>query len=100
MENYKIILPIENEGEEKKIKEVAKPFDGIETSIGTTRNIDGFYDVEFLGTFKDIIEFSGALASIYAAFSHKRVKIIGTNGLLKSNIKLGDISNFFKNLNK
>ena len=97
MENYKIIIPIENEEEEvMQLKNVAESVTGVSLSSGKTKGLDGEFCYEVLGNLKDIIEFTGALVAIYSFLAERRVKIVGDTNYSQNNIKLKDIVTILK----
>ena len=97
METYKIIIPIENEEEEvMQLKNVAESVTGVSLSSGKTKGLDGEFCYEVLGNLKDIIEFTGALVTIYSFLAERRVKIVGDTNYSQNNIKLKDIVTILK----
>ena len=95
MENYKIIIPIDEE-EEMLLKKVADSVKGVSLSSGKTKGLDGEFCYEVLGNLKDIIEFTGALVAIYSFLAERRVKIVGDTNYSQNNIKLKDIVTILK----
>ena len=100
MENFKIIIPLENEEEKDQLRKVAESFNGINSSIGKQKNIDGADIAIFMGQLEHVIEFAGSLASIYAVIVTRRVQIIDSNNNVKNNIKFKDVVTFLSNLIK
>lgn len=98
MNNYKIIIPIENEEEELQLRKIAESQKGIEVLSGQTRNIDGETIVAIIGHAKDIIEFAAAFLSIYNFWVNRRVQVADCNGVIRQNIKLKDIVEFLKKI--
>ena len=97
METYKIIIPIENEEEEvMQLKNVAESVTGVSLSSGKTKGLDGELMSEVLGNLKDIIEFTGALVTIYSFLAERRVKLVGDKNYSQNNIKLKDIVTILK----
>lgn len=91
MKTYKISIPIQDDVEEKQLRNVAKTVKGIVCSSENKRNLDGSFAVEFFGQVKEIIEFVGAIASMYSVYTTIRVQITDSNNKTKKNIKIGDV---------
>ncbi len=100
MENFKIIIPIENEKEKDQLQKIAESINGIDLSLGVTKNIDGADIAMFFGQLENAIEFAGSLASIYAVFVTRRVQVIDPNNNVKKNIKLKDVVTYLNSFLK
>lgn len=100
MEKYIIALPYDSAEEEKMIKEVLKLENCMEISWDKTKNLDGTTVCQILGDIEHLITLIGSIASI-VSLCEKRVKIYdGNNKLIKQNIKLKNLAEFFKGLKK
>ena len=100
MEKYIIALPYDSAEEEKMIKEVLKLEIYMEISWDQTKNLDGITVCQILGEIDHLITLIGSIASI-VSLCEKRVRIYdGNNKLIKQNIKLKNLAEFFKGLKK
>lgn len=100
MEKYIIALPYDNTEEEKMIKELLRPEKRIEISWDQTKNLDGTTICQILGEIDHLITLLGSIASI-VGLCEKRVRIYDSNNkLIKQNIKLKKLADFFKGLRK
>ena len=100
MEKYIIALPYDNTEEEKMIKELLRPENRIEISWDQTKNLDGTTVCQILGEVEHLITLLGSIASI-VGLCEKRVRIYDSNNkLIKQNIKLKNLADFFKGLRK
>lgn len=100
MEKYIIALPYDSAEEEKMIKEVLKLENCMEISWDQTKNLDGTTVCQILGEIDHLITLIGSIASI-VSLCEKRVRIYdGNNKLIKQNIKLKNLAEFFKGLKK
>lgn len=96
MKTYKISIPIEDDAEEKQLRNVAQTVKGIVCCSENKRNLDGSLAVEFFGHVKEIIEFVGAIASMYSVYTTVRVQITDSNNNTKKNIKIEDVPKILK----
>ena len=100
MEKYIIALPYDNTEEEKMIIELLRLENRIEISWDQTKNLDGTTVCQILGEVEHLITLIGSIASI-VSLCEKRVRIYdGNNKLIKQNIKLKNLAEFFKRLKK
>ena len=100
MEKYIIALPYDNTEEEKMIKELLRPEKRIEIFWDQNKNLDGTTVCQILGEVEHLITMIGSIASI-VGLCEKRVRIYDSNNkLIKQNIKLKILADFFKGLRK